>query len=152
MFASPANRNAKSAVFGNGADIIPSYELGVMNDKKNVLRDKSFAFAVRIVKLYKYITADKQEYILSKQLLRSGTSIGANVREAQNAESTADFIHKLGIAQKETDETLYWLELLKETDFLSEPEFVSMQNDATELMKIIRSIILTVKANKNSAN
>ncbi|MBP1638443.1 MAG: four helix bundle protein [Bacteroidetes bacterium] len=123
-----------------------------MNDKKNVLRDKSFTFAVRTVNLYKYIIANKAEYVLSKQLLRSGTSIGANVREAQNAESRADFIHKLGIAQKETDETLYWLELLTETDFLSEPEFVSMQNDATELMKIIRSIILTVKTNKNSVN
>jgi four helix bundle protein len=84
--------------------------------------------------------------------LRSGTSIGANEREAQNAESTADFIHKLSIAQKETDETLYWLELLKETDFLSESEFESIQNDATELMKIIRSIILTVKANKKPTN
>jgi len=76
-----------------------------MNDKKNALRDKSFTFAVRTVNLYKYITTNKAEYVLSKQLLRSGTSIGANVREAQNAESTADFIHKLGIAQKETDET-----------------------------------------------
>ncbi len=123
-----------------------------MNDKKNVLREKSFTFAVRTVNLYKYIIANKAEYVLSKQLLRSGTSIGANVREAQNAESRADFMHKLGIAQKETDETLYWLELLKETDFLSEPEFVSMQNDATELMKIIRSIILTVKTNKQPAN
>lgn len=123
-----------------------------MNDKKNVLRDKSFAFAVRTVNLYKYITTNKAEYVLSKQLLRSGTSIGANVRESQNVESTADFIHKLGIAQKETDETLYWLELLKETDFLSESEFVSIQNDATELMKIIRSIILTVKANKKPTN
>jgi four helix bundle protein len=123
-----------------------------MNDKKNELRDKSFTFAVRTVNLYKYITTNKAEYVLSKQLLRSGTSIGANVREAQNAESTADFIHKLGIAQKETDETLYWLGLLKETDFLSESEFLSIQNDATELMKIIRSVILTVKANKNFAN
>jgi four helix bundle protein len=123
-----------------------------MNDKKNVLRDKSFAFAVRTVNLYKYITTNKAEYVLSKQLLRSGTSIGANVRESQNVESTADFIHKLGIAQKETDETLYWLELLKETDFLSESEFESIQNDATELMKIIRSIILTVKANKKPTN
>jgi four helix bundle protein len=123
-----------------------------MNDKKNVLRDKSFAFAVRTVNVYKYITTNKAEYVLSKQLLRSGTSIGANEREAQNAESTADFIHKLSIAQKETDETLYWLELLKETDFLSESEFESIQNDATELMKIIRSIILTVKANKKPTN
>ena len=123
-----------------------------MNDKRNMLREKSFAFAVRIVNLYKHLTTNKMEYVLSKQLLRSGTSIGANVREAQNAESHADFIHKLSIAQKETDETLYWLELLSETDFLSEAEFISIQNDASELMKIIRSIILTMKANKNESN
>lgn len=82
---------------------------------------------------------------MSKQLLRSGTSIGANVRESQNGESKADFIHKLAIAQKETDETLYWLELLKETDFIAENEFQSMHADAVELLKIIRSIIITSK-------
>ncbi len=82
---------------------------------------------------------------MSKQILRSGTSIGANIREAQNAQSDADFIHKLSISQKETDETLYWLELLKETNFISENEFVSLSNDCTELLKILRSIIITSK-------
>jgi four helix bundle protein len=84
---------------------------------------------------------------MSKQLLRSGTSVGANVREAQNAESTADFIHKLAIAQKECDETLYWLELLHATNFLTEQEYSSLAQDGTSLLKIIRSIILTTKQN-----
>lgn len=83
-----------------------------MNDKKNVLKDKSFGFALKSRKLFKHLTETKKEFIMSKQLLRSGTSVGANIREAQNAESDADFIHKLGIAQKECDESLYWLELL----------------------------------------
>lgn len=117
-----------------------------MNEKKeNVLLIKSFAFAIRIVKLYQYLVAEKKEYVLSKQLLRSGTSVGALVREAQNAESKADFIHKLGIAQKECDETSYWLELLKETDYLNNDEFESINGNAVELLKIIRSSILTIK-------
>ena len=88
---------------------------------------------------------DRKEFILAKQLLRSGTSIGANIREAINAESLADFIHKNAVAQKECDETIYWLELLKETDYITEAEFDSINNDAKELLKIIRSIILTSK-------
>ena len=117
-----------------------------MNEKKeNVLLVKSFAFAIRIVRLYQYLVADKKEYVLSKQLLRSGTAVGALVREAQNAESKADFIHKLGIAQKECDETSYWLELLKATDYLSNNEFESLNGNAVELLKIIRSSILTIK-------
>lgn len=111
---------------------------------KSIVRDKSFSFAVRIVKIYK-ILIERKEYILSKQLLRSGTSIGANIREALNGESKADFIHKLGIAQKECDESLYWLELLNETKYLSEEEFKSIYNDAVEILKIIKSIILTSK-------
>ena len=83
----------------------------------NPIKEKSFAFAIRIIKLYQYMISEKKEFVLSKQLLRSGTSIDANIREAQNAESKANFIHKLSIAQKETDETLYWLELLKETTY-----------------------------------
>ena len=89
----------------------------------NLIKEKSFRFAVRVVMLYKYLKNEKKEYILSKQLMRSGTSIGANVRESQNAESKADFIHKLAIAQKEADETLYWLELLKETDYIRIEEY-----------------------------
>ncbi|RLJ32605.1 four helix bundle protein [Chryseobacterium sp. 7] len=87
-----------------------------MSEKKNVLKDKSFSFAIRIINLYKYLSANKNEYVLSKQLLRSGTAVGALIRESQNAESKADFIHKLSIAQKECDESIYWIELLFQTD------------------------------------
>jgi four helix bundle protein len=118
--------------------------------KEVILKTKSFAFAVRVTRLYKYIQENKQEYILNKQLLRSGTAIGALVREAQNAESTADFIHKLAIAQKECDETMYWLELLKQTDYISKKEFESMNNDAVELLKMIRSAVITVKKTQRS--
>ncbi len=116
---------------------------------ENTIKIKSFQFAIRIVHLYKYLCDEKREYILSKQILRSGTSIGANVRESQNAESKADFIHKLGIAQKETDETLYWLELLEATSYLDEEEFLSMHKDANEILKLVRSIIITSKKNKD---
>ena len=113
--------------------------------KENVIREKSFRFAIRAINLYKLLCNEHKEFILSKQLLRSGTSIGANVRESSNAESNADFIHKLAIAQKECDETCYWLELLHETEFINEIEFISIYNDASELLKIIRSIILSSK-------
>ncbi|MBX2899698.1 MAG: four helix bundle protein [Cyclobacteriaceae bacterium] len=112
---------------------------------ESIIKIKSFQFAVRIVNLYKLLNSERKEFVMSKQMLRSGTSVGANVREAINAQSSADFIHKLSIAQKECDETLYWLELLKETNYLNESEFSSMSNEATELLKIIRSIILTTK-------
>lgn len=118
-----------------------------MSETKTIIKDKSFLFAIRIVKLYQYLTESKKEYILSKQLLRSGTSIGAMVREAQNAESKADFIHKLGVAQKECDESIYWIELLKETNYLTEKEFGSIYSAATELLKMLRSAILTSKKN-----
>lgn len=120
-----------------------------MNEKKNIMKDKSFSFAIRIVNLYKHLYTVKKEFVLSKQLLRSGTSVGALVREAQNAESTADFTHKLGIAQKECDESLYWLELLKETDYLNEQEFSSIHTQANELLKMIRSAIVTTKNKRN---
>ena len=117
--------------------------------KESVVQTKSFAFAVRIVNLYKYFVNDKKEFVLSKQLLRSGTSVGAMIREAHFAESKADFIHKLAIAQKECNESLYWLELLNETNYLSTEQFESMNNDATELIKLITSIIKTTKKNVN---
>jgi four helix bundle protein len=117
--------------------------------KENIIKDKSFKFAIRIVNLYKLLVSERKEFVMSKQLMRSGTSIGANIREAQNGESKADFIYKLGIAQKETDETLYWLELLKETKYLQNDEFESMHNDGTELLKILRTIIINAKT-KNS--
>ena len=116
--------------------------------KDNIVLDKSFRFAVRIIRLYQHLKDTRKEYVLSKQMLRSGTSVGANVREGNNAESKADFIHKMGIAQKEVDETMYWLELLKETDYLTINEFDSMYRDADELLKLIRSIIITAKNNR----
>lgn len=111
----------------------------------NVVKEKSFVFAVRIVKLYKYLCSSKKEYVLSKQLLRSGTAVGALYREAEQAESTKDFIHKMAIAQKECNETLYWLELLHASDYLHKKEFESIHANAVELMKLITAIIKTTK-------
>ena len=116
-----------------------------MSEKQQPLKDKSFLFALRIVKLYRYLTEEKKEYVLSKQVLRSGTSIGANIREAQNAQSSADFIHKLSISQKECDESLYWLELLCQSGYLDQKEFDSINTDAIELLKMLRSAIITTK-------
>lgn len=115
--------------------------------KQVIIKDKTFEFAVQIVELYKRLHDTKKEYVLSKLLLRSGTSIGANTREALNAESKADFIHKLAIAQKECDETIYWLELLKASSFISSAESDSYNLKATEILKILRSMILTTKQN-----
>ena len=113
--------------------------------KESVLSDKSFLFAVRVVKMYRYLCTEKNEYVLSKQLERSGTAVGALISEAIFAESKADFVHKYGIAQKECNETLYWLRLLHETEFISEIQFQSMIDDATELMKMITASIITAK-------
>ena len=113
------------------------------------MREKSFRFAIRVVNLYKYLCDDKREYVLSKQLLRSGTSVGAMVYESEHAESKPDFVHKLAIAQKEINETIYWIELLKETDYLSEQEFESISVDAVELIKLITKSIKTTKLTIN---
>lgn len=115
---------------------------------ENIVKTKSCEFAIRIVNLYKYLIEYKKEFILSKQLLKSGTSVGANIREAINAESKPDFIHKLSIAQKECDETLYWLELLYSTQYLNKEEFESINKDAVTIIKIIKSIIIKLKALK----
>ncbi|MFH6987414.1 four helix bundle protein [Flavobacterium collinsii] len=114
--------------------------------KENIIKDKSFDFAIRIVKLYQYLSVEKKEFILSKQLLRSGTSIGAMIREAEHAESKNDFIHKFAIAQKEANEAVYWLELLKATNYLNEKEFATINNDAISIFKLITSIIKTTKS------
>ena len=118
-------------------------------ESKNILKNKSFNFAIRIVNIYKFLISEKKEYVMSKQLLRSGTAIGALHREAEQAESKADFIHKLAIAQKECNETIYWLELLKETDYLTKNQFESINNNAIELIKLLTSIIKTTKSNIN---
>ena len=118
--------------------------------KANPLKDKSFEFAVRIVKAYQFLISDKKEYVMSKQLLRSATAIGAIYREAEYAESKIDFIHKLAISQKEANETLYWLELLSKTQYLSLSQFESLYQDGEELLKLITSIIKTTKLNINN--
>ncbi|QNF33553.1 four helix bundle protein [Adhaeribacter swui] len=115
--------------------------------KENVICDKSYAFALRIIKLYKYLTLEQKEFILSKQLLRSGTSIGANVEEAIAASSKADFVHKLNIAAKEARETAYWLRLLKDSHYLPENAFESIYEDGIEIRRIISSILISMKSN-----
>lgn len=107
----------------------------------NIIVDKSKAFAIRIIRLYKYLCTEKKEFVLSKQLLRSGTSIGANVKEAIRGQSKDDFAHKMNISLKEASETEYWLELLFETDYITEEQFNSIIADCTELIRILTSII-----------
>ncbi len=118
--------------------------------KENIIKKKSFDFAIRIVKLFQHLQAEKKEYVLSKQLLRSGTSVGAMVREAEHSESKADFVHKLAIAQKEINETIYWLELLNATEYLTQKEFESINTDAVEIIKLITSIIKSTKSSINN--
>ena len=129
--------------------IIDNGELGM--DDKNVILDKSKAFAVRIIKFYKYLCDEKKEFVLSKQLLRSGTSIGANVRESKNAQSKADFISKMNIALKEADETAYWIELLIESEIIQESQVHDLYESNIELIKILTSIIKTSKKMKKEA-
>jgi TIGR02436 family protein len=116
--------------------------------KENIIKDKSFSFAVRIVRLYKYLHEEKKENVLSKQLLRSGTSIGANVCESEHAQSTDDFIHKLNIALKEANETEYWLRLLLYSEYITTEQYESVNNNCKELNKILITIIRTTKENK----
>lgn len=116
--------------------------------RNNVIHDKSYAFALRIVKAYKYLSENKKEYVLSKQVLRSGTAIGALVKESEHAQSKADFINKLSIALKEANETAYWLTLLKDGDFIDENSFISIKTDCDEIIKILVAIIKTSKDNR----
>ncbi|MFC2121786.1 four helix bundle protein, partial [Bacteroidota bacterium] len=111
-----------------------------------VIKKKSLAFAVDIVQLCKFLTDNKKEYIMSKQLIKSGTAVGALVRESEHAESPLDFIHKLSIALKEANESVYWLELLKEVGYISIKTFEKYKTDCQELVKILVSIIKSSKA------
>jgi len=113
--------------------------------RENPIKDKSFAFAVRVVNTYKFLSTEHKEYVMSKQLLRSGTAVGALYREAEQGESKADFVHKLGIAQKECNETMYWLELLHATKYLETSMFDSLFSDAQELIKLLTAIIKSSK-------
>jgi four helix bundle protein len=115
--------------------------------KENVIKNKSFAFALRIVKAYQFLS-EKKEFVLSKQMLRSGTAIGAMVREAEQAESSADFVHKMAIALKEANETEYWVELIAQSNYLEEKSSESLKSDLTEILKLLTAII---KSSKNNA-
>jgi four helix bundle protein len=120
-----------------------------MNDNtvksENLVLSKAYAFALRAVKMYKYLMNERKEYVLSKQMLRAGTSVGANVNEAVSAQSKRDFVHKLSIALKEARETSYWLNLLKDSDYINQESFNEMNDACQELIKILTSIILTTK-------
>lgn len=111
----------------------------------NIIQDKSLAFAIRIVNLYKYLITEKKEFVLSKQLLRSGTSIGANVEEAIGGVSEKDFLNKFGISYKEARESIYWSKLLAATGYIADEEFQSIFNDAEEICKIVGKIQTTLK-------
>jgi len=115
------------------------------NEQNNVIVEKSKAFALRIIRLYKYLTNEKREYIISKQILRSGTSIGANIKEAIRGQSKPDFYLKMNYALKEASETEYWLELLHESDYMESEAFNSIYDDCIEILKILMSITKTQK-------
>ena len=120
-----------------------------MQMKDNVVMEKSMEFSVRIVKLYRYLVEEKKEYVMSKQMLRSGTSIGANVREGKYAQSKEDFISKMSIALKEASETEYWLELMERTGYLNEEEYESIRKDSSEISKILTSVVKRAKEKVN---
>lgn len=112
---------------------------------KDGIKDKSFAFAIRAIKLYKILVTEKREYVLSKQLLKSGTAIGALVKEGEHAQSKKDFLNKMNVALKEANETEYWLLLLKETEYIGGREFDSIHKDCDELVRMLVSIVKTTK-------
>ena len=118
--------------------------------KDNIARDKSKNFALRIVRLYQYLINDKKEFVLSKQILRSGTSIGANLAESECAMSSKDFLSKIYIALKECNESLYWLELLFETEYISEKQYQSLITDCNEIKRILMATTKTLSQNINS--
>jgi four helix bundle protein len=113
--------------------------------KENILKEKSFHFAVRIVNLYKYLKKNHGEYTLSQQLIRSGTSVGAIIREAEHAESTKDFVHKLSIGLKEANESKFWLDLLVTTDYITKKMYESLNTDCEELLKLLIASVITSK-------
>ena len=134
----------------NGRRLTPMRQnvtFGLVHMENNVILKKSKAFALRIVKLYQYLCETKKEFTLSKQILRSGTSVGANVKEGANAQSKADFYAKMYIAYKEANETEYWLELLHESGYIEKPAFDSMYSDCKELIRILAAITKKSKSN-----
>ena len=131
----------------NGGEAIISTPISTMNDKENIILNRCMNFSVRIIKLRTYLTNEKHEYDISKQLLRSGTSIGANLNEAQAAVSKRDFISKAGISLKESRESLYWIELLSRAELINQTQYESLKQDCEEIIKLITSIIKTSKQN-----
>mgnify|MGYP002630855257 CR=1 FL=1 len=123
--------------------------MAAMSKDSNIIQDKSFDFAVRVVKLYRHLTENKKEYVLSKQFLRSGTSIGANVEEAIGGQTRKDFGTKINLAYKEARETRYWLKLMKATDYLNESEADSMLKDCDENLRILAAITKTIYTQKD---
>ncbi len=118
-----------------------------MEKSSNITANKSYAFALRTIKLYRFLCEKKEEYVLSKQLLRSGTAIGALVREAEHGQSRADFLNKMNVALKEANETDYWLQLLHDSGLLSKKEYTSIYDDCNELISLLVSIVKTTKRN-----
>lgn len=116
--------------------------------KENIIKNKTFEFALRIVKLTRYLMTEHKEFIMSKQLLRSGTSIGANVREAEHGESRADFIHKMSVALKEANESDYWLELLYRSDYITKVQYVSIHGNLVEILKMLITIVKSSKTRR----
>ena len=117
--------------------------------KESIVMSKSFAFALKIVQIYKFLSGEKHEYVLSKQVLRSGTAVGALIKEAEHAQSKADFINKMNIALKEANETEYWLMLLKESEYLNENQYKSLVEDCKEILRLLISIVKTTKQTLN---
>lgn len=120
--------------------------------KDSILKNKSKAFALRIIKMYNYLCDEKKEYVMSKQVLRSGTSIGANIAEAFYAQSEADFVAKLYISRKEAGETLYWIDLLKESGYIGDDVATSISAECDELLKLLTSSIKTMKSKQSPHN
>lgn len=118
------------------------------NINRGTLYDKARGFAIRIVNLYKYLREDKNEYVMSKQILRSGTSIGANISEGFGAESRVDFAHKLSIVQKESNETFFWLDILHATEYITDQQFDSLESDLNEIISLLIASIKTSKKMK----
>ncbi|MBL1278870.1 MAG: four helix bundle protein [Fluviicola sp.] len=116
--------------------------------KKSIMQEKSYSFAIQSINLYKELIL-KKEYVLSKQLLRSATSVGANIRESRNAQTKKDFIHKLSISQKECDESIYWSGLLQETNYIDMETYQEMSNSGNEILKMLKSSIITARNNLN---
>lgn len=117
--------------------------------KENIIRDKSYKFALRIVKLYKHLSDSKREYVLSKQILRSGTSVGANIEEAIGGQSEKDFLHKISVAYKEARETKYWINLLRDSEYINKDAAESLMDDCDEICRIISKIQTTTKQKFN---